>query len=366
MVWSTTINLDKSFFSEKEKVLVVNEGICASTFLFDSGVHGLRIKNNCGDVVILPYQGQQIWSCNFHGHELAMKSMFSEPVATSEFLRTYGGFLLHCGATAMGVPSEKDKHPLHGELPNAPYQKAYIEAGSDEEGHYISLGGQYNHIVGFNHNYLAEPIIKIYEKSSVFNVSMKITNLKNTDMELMYLMHVNFRPVDNSELVYSANCNPNDVRVHVDVPPNIEGEPAGKKLADFLNRLVDKPELHHTLTPDLVFDPEILFTINYKSDEDGNAHSMLVYPDGYAGYISHRPSELEYGVRWIARTKNEDAIGIVLPATAEHKGYSAEKEKGHIKTIKSGEIVKFNVRLGLLTPSDAEKMNSKIKSILEK
>ena len=127
MVWSTTINLDKSFFSEKEKVLVVNEGICASTFLFDSGVHGLRIKNNCGDVVILPYQGQQIWSCNFHGHELAMKSMFSEPVATREFLRTYGGFLLHCGATAMGVPSEKDKHPLHGELPNAPYQKHILK-----------------------------------------------------------------------------------------------------------------------------------------------------------------------------------------------------------------------------------------------
>jgi hypothetical protein len=138
MDWSVSINLEKSFFSENEKVFVTNEGICASTFLFETGVHGLRITNNFGSMVLLPYQGQQIWNCNFHGRDLAMKSMFTEPVATSEFLKTYGGFLLHCGATAMGVPSEKDKHPQHGELPNAQYQKAYLEVGHDEKGHYIT------------------------------------------------------------------------------------------------------------------------------------------------------------------------------------------------------------------------------------
>lgn len=48
MECSVTINLDKSFFNQKEKILVVNEGICASTFLFETGVHGLRTTNSFG------------------------------------------------------------------------------------------------------------------------------------------------------------------------------------------------------------------------------------------------------------------------------------------------------------------------------
>jgi len=194
---------------------------------------------------------------------------------------------------------------------------------------------------------------------------MKITNLRKTDMELMYLMHVNFRPVDNGILIYSANCNPEDVRVHAEIPSHIKSNPDIVKLADFLERLKISPELHHTLTPDLVFDPEILFTINYKTDDEGNAHSLLVHPDGYASYISHRPSELPIGLRWISRTKDEDALGIVLPATAEHKGYLAEKEKGNIKKIKGGEKVEFHAKAGLITPEDAEKMKDKINNILQ-
>lgn len=365
MNYSTTINLQKSFFREKEKVLILNESMSASTFIFESGVYGLRIKNKCGEIVMLPYQGQQVWSCNFHGRELAMRSAFTEPVLTSEYLKTYGGFLLHCGATAMGVPAKGDHHPLHGDLPNAPYQRAFIETGKDNKGNFIALGGQYHHIVSFNHNYLAEPMVKLYEDSTVIDVSMKITNLKNTDMELMYLMHVNFRPVDNGVLVYSANCNPNDVRVHAETPTHIKTGPNVGKLSEFLNLLVDHPEHHNVLKPELVFDPEILFTIKYKTDENGYAHSMQVHPDDFASYISHRTSELDYGLRWIARTKNEDALGIVLPATAEHKGYSAEKEKGHIKNISAGKTVEFKVQAGLLIPSEAEKMKAKINSILE-
>ena len=36
-------------------------------------------------------------------------------------------------------------------------------------------------------------------------------------------------------------------------------------------------------------------------------------PTAYADYVSHKPSQLKYGVRWICRTKDEDAMGLVLP-----------------------------------------------------
>ena len=42
-----------------------------------------------------------------------------------------GAFMLHCGALAMGCPGEGDDHQLHGELPNAPYQRAWLHGDED-------------------------------------------------------------------------------------------------------------------------------------------------------------------------------------------------------------------------------------------
>ena len=133
-----------------------------------------------------------------------MKSMFSEPQPTQVYLETYGGFLIHCGATAMGVPTRDDTHPLHGELPNAPYHRAYLVTGSDQNGAYIGIGGSFQHTVAFNTNYLAEPFVRVYEDATLVEVEMTLTNLKRSPMPFMYLAHVNFQPIDQGKLVYSA------------------------------------------------------------------------------------------------------------------------------------------------------------------
>jgi hypothetical protein len=159
---ATTIHIRPGFFPERVRTLVESGPLSAAAFRFDSGVCGLRLANEVGALTMLPFQGQQIWSAEFRGRNLTMQSMFTEPRATREYLETYGGFLLHCGATAMGVPTEEDTHPLHGELPNAPYQAAFIEIGQDDKGPYIGLGGRYQHTVAFNHNYVAEPMVKLY------------------------------------------------------------------------------------------------------------------------------------------------------------------------------------------------------------
>ncbi len=120
----TRIHLQEAVFTEKENVLVESGELSASVFRYDTGVCGLRLKNSRGELVLLPFQGQQIWRCEFEGRNLTMKSMFTQPVSTTDFLATYGAFFVHCGVTAMGVPSPDDSHPLHGELPNAAYQQA--------------------------------------------------------------------------------------------------------------------------------------------------------------------------------------------------------------------------------------------------
>jgi hypothetical protein len=360
----TTIQLHEMFFTEKEKMFVEYEGISASLFRYASGVCGLRIKNSCGQLVMLPFQGQQIWDCEFEERTLTMKSMFNQPYPTKDYLATYGGFLLHCGALAMGVPSKEDTQPLHGELPNAEYQKAYLQVGNDERGAFIGLGGQYEHIVALNHHYLFEPLVKLYADSAMFPISASLTNLKKTEMEYMYMAHVNFRPVDNGCIVYSAPCTPESTRVSINVPKHIKSSHPIEEFKAFLNALKDDPNKHTVLTPDLILDPEVIFFIDYLADQDGWAHSMQVHPDGYAHYLRHRPAELAKGVRWMCRTPDQDALGLYLPATAEHQGYLKEKEKGNIKILPAGESTAFHLEAGLLFPDEAKGMEEKIGKIL--
>lgn len=354
-------SLTPQLFSEKEKPLAEHGRLAASAFRFDSGVCGLRLKNDQGELVLLPFQGQQIWAAKFGGRNLTMKSMFTEPRPTQTYLETYGGFLLHCGATAMGVPTEEDSHPLHGELPNAPYQEAFLLAGKDAHGEYLALGGQYQHTVAFNHNYLARPLVKLYEGSSLFLVSMTIQNLKHSEMELMYLAHVNFRPVDNARLVYSARPGPEHIRVRRSIPSHIRPKPG---YVEFIEELGRHPEKHNLLKPDLVFDPEVVFFIDYLADEAGWAHSMQVHPDGSGDYIRHRPEQLDHGVRWISRTADQDALGIVLPATAEPEGYHAEKAKGNVKILPALGIFQSEMEIGYLPPEEVSQVEERINKIV--
>jgi hypothetical protein len=358
----TIINLSPRFFSERESMLIEHTTLVASTFRFESGVAGLRLKNELGQIVMLPFQGQQIWSATFDGRNLTMKSMFDEPRPTREYLETYGGFLLHCGATAMGVPSKEDTHPLHGELPNAPYQKAHLVVGQDERGTYIGLGGQYQHTVAFNHNYIAESLVKLYAGSSLFWLAMTITNLKHSEMELMYLAHVNFRPVDNGRLVYSALCTPEHVRVRTSIPSHIRPLPG---YAAFIEELGRNPARHNLLSPDLLFDPEVVFFIDYLSDEQGWAHSLQVHPNGSADYIRHRPEQLDQGIRWISRTADQDALGLILPATAEPEGYLAEKAKGNLKILPPKGTFHFELEMGTLAQPEAQRMEEKVAQIVQ-
>jgi len=358
----STIHLRPEFFDTTERVLVESGTLTASAFRYPSGVAALRLRNEQGELVMLPFQGQQIWSAEFGGRNLTMRSMFDEPQTTSDYLKTYGGFLIHCGFTAMGVPTETDDHPLHGELPNALYQAAWLVLGEDENGAYIGLGGRYRHTVAFSYNYTAEPLVKLYADSSMIHVSLVCRNLKQTPMEYMYLAHVNFRPVDNSRLLYSAVVTPETVRVRRSIPSHVK---PGPEYLKFLDALGEKPELHHHLTPGLSFDPEIVFGIDYSADDDGWAHTLQHHPDGSADYIRHRPEQLPVGVRWICRTPDQDAAGINLPATAEPEGYTAEKAKGYVKELAGGGEWRCEFVMGALNAEDAGAIAEQIKQIVD-
>ncbi len=354
------IQLGSHYFTEKEKVFVNSGTLSASLFCFDTGVRAVRLQNGVGELILLPFQGQQIWSAKMGGRDLTMKSMFDQPYPTRDFLATYGPFMVHCGATAIGSPGPTDQHPLHGELPNAPYQSAQIELGEDEQGAYIGLTGTYRHTVAFNYHYMAQPLVKLYAGSTVFGVSMTVTNLKQTPMPLMYLAHINFKPVDQGRLVQSAVCSPAHMRVRDSVPGFMQVQPGYR---EFIEELKIHPERHLTLEPGLVFDPEVVFYIDYLAGPTGWAHALQVHPDGSADVVRHRPEQCSHGVRWICRTPDQDALGFE-PATAEVDGYTAECQKGNVRSLGAGQSFHCDIQIGMLDSAQTQAEEKNIHTIV--
>ena len=87
---------------------------------------------------------------------------------------------------------------------------------------------------------------------------------------------------------------------------------------------------------------------------------MQLAPDGTAVYVKHDPKQLPFGTRWIARTVDEDALGMCLPATAEHKGRLYCRAHQQQRMLKTGKTVRYHIETGLLGKADAAAMKKLI------
>lgn len=356
---TSKIDLYKNFFAEKEKQVASSGALKATLFKYSNGIEAVRLSNDKGYVTLLPYMGQMIWDMEFLGHNMVMKSIYDEPeICYESYGESYGCFLMHCGLTAMGNPTAEDTHTPHGELPIAKYKEAYIILGEDEKGRYISLGGKYTHKRAFEHDYEFCPECRLYENASTIDMIITFTNHKDLPLEYFYLCHINYRPVDGAKLYYTAKHE--NIVAHHEVP---EGYP--KALADKTNAYLDALDKDASIMDTIdretqSYAPEIVFTCKYDADENGDAHTMQLLPDGYSCYVSHKPSELPFGIRWISRTTDEDALGMVLPATAQHMGYLYCKEKGLEKYLESNASITYHITTGILSPEESNIIKNKI------
>lgn len=352
------IDLSRALFTEQENEICSAGEFTVTGFKYKSGVCGLRIRNARGEITVLPFQGQQIWRASFDGRELTMRSMFEEPRETRVYLENYGAFLIHCGLTGLGAPGEGDTHPLHGELPNAPLSEAWLEIDQEEQS--ISVFGTFHHTVAFSTNYLATLQTTLMAGSALIHTAVEVENLKRTSMDLMYLAHVNFRPVDHGELHYSAAYYAQSVRVRQSIPSHITPKPG---YSEFLQELALDPTGHHVFDPKLAFDPEVVFEIDLKTDNGGYAHALQKHPEGYADYISYRPDDAPVCLRWICRTPDQDGLGVAFPSTSGVEGYTTEKAKGRVVELGGEDTWRILLRFGHLTAIEAAEMIEKIDEV---
>ena len=343
------ILLSEAMFARHEADLLVAGEIAVTTFRYASGVAALRIRTPRAELIVLPFKGQQIWRAVFNGVDVTMKSLFPEPVDTQEYLATYGAFFIHCGLTAMGGPGPTDTHPLHGEMPNARFQEAYL----DMRGGRLVVGGTFRHAVAFTVAYLARTEITIGADEAEIAVTLEVENQRHAAMELMYLAHANFRPVDNGELIYAAPYTADAVRVRQSIPSHIS-PPEG--YAEFIAQLAEDPTPHHVLTPGLAFDPEVVFEVDMLPGEDGWTHAMQRHPDGSADFISYIHAQGPRATRWICRTPDQQGLGIVFPSTAGVEGYTAEKAKGRLVEVPPKGDWRIEMRMGRRAPEQAVRL----------
>ncbi len=357
------IALYRDQFADYDREIYRDEEFAVFSFRFRTGVEALRFENSAGEATMLPFQGQQVWHCAMFGRTQHMRMPIQVPVPNVDFLETYGGFLLHCGFTAMGGPGPEDDHALHGELPNALYDEAWLTGGADENGRFIGLAGRYEYARAFGAHYVATPEVRLYPRSGALRIAFEAQNLSRSAMEYMYLCHVNFRPVDNSVLIDTTTHDTEHVRVRDNIPSHLS---VSDEYRAFLASLRDDPAKHERLSPDLPFNPEAVLFLSLDTDNEGWAHSMQKLPTGEADFISFRPSELDHAIRWISRTPDQDGLGLILPATAEPDGYSAEKAKGNIKMLPAGERFRCEFYTGALTAPAAQRYSEHIEKSLSK
>jgi hypothetical protein len=357
----SVIHLRKSFFGEAERVVAEAHGMTASLFRYDSGIEALRLSNDRGHLVVLPFFGQMVWDAVFDGVDLTMANMFDMPRPADVIVGTYGCFAFHSGLLRNGCPGPADTHPLHGEMPCAPMDSAGLEIGEDAEGPYMAVVGTREYVMGFGAHYMARPRVVLRPGATLFDIAMSVENLSAAPMDLMYMCHVNFAFCEGARIVQPAPFTPAGTKVRTEVPAHVPRSPAYDAL---LQELAADPSVMEVLDEPARYDPEQVFYIrDVKSDADGRTAQMMRRREGDAFHIAYDTSDFPKTVRWILVNSDQKVCAFALPSTCEPEGYAAEAAKGHVQTVAGGETRRFSVRLGYMTQAEADTAETAIRAL---
>ncbi|WP_411916266.1 aldose 1-epimerase family protein [Vibrio sp. 1567] len=334
-----TIPLSKAQFNQQEEILIQSEHFKVSGFKYHSGIEALKIENTQGYLTILPYMGQMIWDAQFLGEDLCMKNMFSEPKPSNEIVATYGCFAFHSGLIRNGCPSPEDDHPLHGEMPCANMDKAWLEI--DE--HQITITGEYEYVMGFGNHYLATPSVSIKKDASIFEIKMKVQNLASVPMPLQYMCHMNTAYFPQAKMV--QNIPASAVKLRESIPSHVKPTP---QWLDFNEALkMQASPIEQLATPEM-YDPEIVYFMDNLSQYTNEAKFEVDIANGKRLITRFNTAELNYATRWILYNGDQKVGAYVLPATCRPEGYLSAKENGTLIHLQPKEVREFTVTTGIV------------------
>lgn len=319
-----------TMFAEHEHELLKSSSYSVSTFRYRSGVEAVRIRAGRGEIIWLPYLGQQLWDWSVDGKSRKFTGFVDEPSYGKNFLQNYGGFLVHCGMTAMGNPGAGDTHPHHGELPVARFDEAWIEMGQEDGRETISLSGNLHWHVPFVAEYRCEPTLNVSPDGLSLRAEVRLENLMASTLEYMYLAHINFPFSGAKRILSTAPFDAAHIALRNELFPGMGANPGSIKLID----------------QDAAYEPELVAIVDMKDAAGKSAGSILERGDGTIFWVSQEARELDHYVIWITHNADRGACGFHLPSTAGPRGFAAEKALGNVKRLAPGNSVTLRYACG--------------------
>jgi len=342
------VPLYQQLFEHTPQLLVKSQDFTVHAWTYPGGVHAVSLENSRGRLVVLPWQGQMIWSADFDGQSLTMKNMFQRPRPTATVIGTYGCFMFHSGLLRNGCPAPQDTHALHGEMPCAAMDNAWLEVDADEQGPLLRLCANHEYVQGFGDHYRASPTVTVRPDSGLFEIAMNVANLAGQPMDLMYMAHMNYAYIAGARL--SGPREGARIRARTSVPGHVKPTPQWSR---YLAELAEHPASLQVLDSPHLYDPEIVcFIDEVGSDKDGYAHFFLDHPNGAAFYTRYRPEEFDHATRWILHNCDQQVAAFVLPATCEPEGFEAESAKGNVRSLAAGATAHFSLTTGYLSAQE--------------
>lgn len=331
------VELQRKFFKETSKVIFHNEKITASIFQYSSGVEAIELMNSRGRMVVLPYMGQMIWDLEFDDVDLKMKNMFSQPKKVNNITDTYGCFAFHSGLIRNGCPGPKDDYELHGEMPCAEMDRAWLEI--TDEG--IKICGETEYVKGFGHHYLARPSVKIFNDETYIEINMTVKNLSGSEMPLQYMCHTNYAYLEDAEM--KQNIPSNAFKLRESVPAHVTPT---EKWLNYNRKLLSGEETLTVLNKQEMYDPEIVFFGDELDRYQKEVEIEMISPNGCTFFTKFSTEELKYATRWILHNSDQQVGAFVLPATCRPEGFLAAEKSGTLIKLGAGEEKSFTVVTG--------------------
>lgn len=250
----------------------------------------------------------------------------------------HGGLLCLCGLSAAGHPSEDafGKHGLHGRVSNTPAQ--FLSLGDnwtgDEYEFWISGRVRESWLFGFNLQMMRKITVRLGENR--FYVDDTFENLGGEPAPLMLLYHCNFGfplVAEGSELIVD------DLSVR---PRDLQAE---KGIAT--HNQFDAPQPGYA---------EQVFYHNARADKEGYVTAAIVNRwlnegEGLAAYVRYRQAELPELIEWKQMGVVDYAAGVE-PANCYPEGRAREAERGTLRVMAPGEVVRTKLEIGLLDRRD--------------
>jgi len=358
---ATLIKVRKDFFAEIPYEIFKNDHFRVELFRYRTGIEAIRVSNRRGHLVILPYCGQMIWDAVFDGVALKLESRFEAPRPASDIVGTYGCFMYHSGLLRNGNPGPDDRHALHGEMPLAPMDSAWIETGADPQGPWLAIAGERDYLMGFGDHYAARPRVRLRADEATFEIAMEVANLGADPMDLMYMCHANFAFVEGGHIIQPAGFTPEDTAIRTSVPAIVTSNPG---YLERIEQMKKDPAPTEHLDAGTGYDPELVFYLrNLRTAADGKVHVMLRRPSGDAFAVAYDPAEFSHLVRWILANHKQKVCAFAMPATCGVEGYSAESKLGNVRTLPGGQTAHFAIRLGYLDAAAAAREEQLIRAL---